>query len=791
MTDRALGDTVSRWDLYAFCAWLMWAPLPLASNRTWALAMTLPPLFLLAAIVGWRRAAATRRPFLTWVVGWPGLSLLVFLAVLVVQLVPVDGQTPSFAHHKTQVYALVALGCAVVFWLTTVVVRNQHDLRLLLYGLVACGAAQAVIAVVLMGTHTTLTMLDAELPAGGVATGTFPNRNHLAGYLNLCLAAGIGLLMGQLARASDERTWRQQLRDWLELMLSGKARLRLVLVLLVMAVILTRSRGGNSAFAFGLLVAASIYAITARSRRRGLLWFVASVFVIDVVLIGAWVGVDRVVDRVRNTPLTRAQQAQVAPPASTGTSQAAPSDPATASIEAASSGEEARSAARAAAPASVAPPAANTIPEAAEQSLQERTDPAFDAVAMVRDHPWIGTGGGTFYVAFMGYSERDQGYYSHAHNDYLEIASDTGLLGLGALLALALASAWTALSALRHRRNPMVRAAAFATLMALAGMALHSVVEFSLQIPAVSMMFCVMLALPFAAQVVPSRRARTTRSASAAGAHSDDRAAAQGREQAGGPSSATGEPAASGRRRPGAWPQALHRLSALAATVLFAWASLSILRQGLAEYLAIEAAAAVSQWESGAVEITPGGIAQVLEILSRASKLAPENAEFHETRGSALFARAMLPARDDAQRRADLEAAADAYRDALRHARASGYTWGSLAMAKRRIDAVDAEFEGALRNAARLGPYEPSVQVMVLGAGLSAWNRLSVDTRREVADAVRRGWTTNRDRLIAEAATATRPEWWCGPTATVASPPEVAEVMNALCVAMVESAQRP
>lgn len=81
----------------------------------------------------------------------------------------------------------------------------------------------------------------------GVATGTFINRNHLAGYLEMTLAIGIGLFIANLedGKASN---WRANLRRWINTLLGPKARLRIFLALMVIGLIMTRSRMGNTAF---------------------------------------------------------------------------------------------------------------------------------------------------------------------------------------------------------------------------------------------------------------------------------------------------------------------------------------------------------------------------------------------------------------------------------------------------------------------------------------------------------------------------------------------------------------
>jgi len=494
----------SRLTLWLFCGWLVLLPLPFGAARTWALALVLPPLFLLAAWV-----SATRRDpadgLLAFLLRPPGLMLAAFMAVVAAQLLALGGAPDSVVPYRTQLYLLLAFACTVTVWLALALVRTTDDLRTLMLALVAGALLQACIASLMIATGAGLSFMDSEIRPGRVATGTFVNRNHLAGYLNIGLAAGIGLLAGHLARPRESRSWAIRVRDALLLLLGGKARLRLVLILLVIVLIATRSRMGNAAFFAALVVATCVYAVFERERRRGLLIFAASVVVIDLVLIGTWVGVDRVVDRIQNTPLMARMAGDdpaAAPAAAAGQAEAG-----LAGLTGlgAVPGGAAPAEGAATAPAEPPGPPPRRDPRT-EQSVQDRIEPALDAVRIVREHPWIGTGGGSFYLVYMAYQPNYEGFYNHAHNDYLEIAADTGLLGLGALLALALASLVQALSVLRHRRHPVLRSAAFATVMSVTAMALHALVDFNLHIPANLLSFCVIIALPFTARRLHSRR---------------------------------------------------------------------------------------------------------------------------------------------------------------------------------------------------------------------------------------------------------------------------------------------
>lgn len=70
---------------------------------------------------------------------------------------------------------------------------------------------------------------------------------------------------------------------------------------------------------------------------------------------------------------------------------------------------------------------------------------------MYKDAPWLGVGLGAFWLAWPPYrhpEDNSGGYY--VHNDYLQIAVETGLPGLLLLLAVLGAAAWLFLQALRR-----------------------------------------------------------------------------------------------------------------------------------------------------------------------------------------------------------------------------------------------------------------------------------------------------------------------------------------------------
>jgi O-antigen ligase len=110
----------------------------------------------------------------------------------------------------------------------------------------------------------------------------------------------------------------------------------------------------------------------------------------------------------------------------------------------------------------------------------------------IAQHPLTGTGLGTFWMEFPVYRTAAMpNYYNKAHNDYLENLLD---LGIPAALCLFTAAFWLAFLCLRgarrRRRDAALPGLGFAA-SALVGV--HSLTDFSLQIPAVTTVYLFLL----------------------------------------------------------------------------------------------------------------------------------------------------------------------------------------------------------------------------------------------------------------------------------------------------------
>ena len=124
-------------------------------------------------------------------------------------------------------------------------------------------------------------------------------------------------------------------------------------------------------------------------------------------------------------------------------------------------------------------------------------------MAMIEERPWTGFGAGAFYSAFTRYKvESTKLFYDHAHSDYVEIVTDTGLIGLSLLGALMLLSAGRTVQLMKDRQGPHVRGVAAGCGMGIVCALLHATLDLNLQINANAAMLTVLLAVVWS---VPGR----------------------------------------------------------------------------------------------------------------------------------------------------------------------------------------------------------------------------------------------------------------------------------------------
>jgi O-antigen ligase len=275
------------------------------------------------------------------------------------------------------------------------------------------------------------------------ATGTYINRNHFAGLLELTLPFVVASLYYSFQLWSEGRVADTEKASAPRVSSSSQSIFYMfVLLIMVIGVIFSRSRMGILVTLFSILFMFLAALVRLKVGRRAWMGGVF-LFLFCVTAYGIWIGLDPVLLRFE------------------------------------------------------------LMSESGYPQMEGRISNWGDALHLVRDYPVTGAGLGTFGLAFRHYQTGSVNFYvDHAHNDYLEFAADTGLLGVALLflpiLYLLLRMLIFFLTDPRRYRPAVTLGCIGSTL----GMLIHSLTDFNLQIPANALIFAVVLGIGYKAVCV-------------------------------------------------------------------------------------------------------------------------------------------------------------------------------------------------------------------------------------------------------------------------------------------------
>jgi O-antigen ligase len=127
---------------------------------------------------------------------------------------------------------------------------------------------------------------------------------------------------------------------------------------------------------------------------------------------------------------------------------------------------------------------------ASDLTLSRRRSMFIDTAHVFLKHPITGTGLGTLVDVYPLYDTAYDGkLVDHAHNDYIEAASDLGLPGVLCGIAFLGLLAWQGFSILETPQSHFSTAYHAAALIACGGLLVHSFVDFNLHIPSNALIF--------------------------------------------------------------------------------------------------------------------------------------------------------------------------------------------------------------------------------------------------------------------------------------------------------------
>lgn len=428
---------------YALLGLLVWLPLPLGSNRAWSNSLFILLIGAITALWVISRLNQSRlQPDSDCkVTGHPyslaAVSLLLLLVATQLWVMIQWVFALSSDIGETFRYGLLGIGYTLLFWLVISLFSLRAHLTLLLSTLVVSGAFQAFFGAFMVLSGTEWLLFQPKEHYQHVVTGTFVNRNHLAGYLEMTIPCAIGLMLA--LRDGRAFNW----HNTLELLLSPKLLLRLAIVIMVIALVMSQSRMGNTGFFASLLVVGSLYVLINKQHRLRNTLILVSLIAIDLLVISQFFGLENLKNRLEQTHLQTVM-----------------------------------------------------IDGEVVQQRTDRLDVAEYVLPQIKDRPITGFGAGTFESTFQQYAGPDIHLdFDHAHNDYLQFLVEFGLVGTVLLGLFVLISLYQAFKALWRRESWYRSGVGFGAAMGILALMIHALTDFNHQIPANAATFVVLCAV--------------------------------------------------------------------------------------------------------------------------------------------------------------------------------------------------------------------------------------------------------------------------------------------------------
>jgi O-antigen ligase len=342
----------------------------------------------------------------------------------------------SIAPYNTRNHLILLTCCVAVFFFARMVAQDRLSRKRVVTWLVALGTFEALYGLVQFLTGWQRIFGYVKKYNLEEATGTYINRNHFAGFLEMVIPFGVALVLYENAKLPRKTVPGRNVNARIKRVLGGRKLSRIGLWLLAAMVMVaglffSLSRMGI----ISAVVSLAAMAAFAGFQRKAGLWVAVGIMACGIILV-LWMGAGPVLGRF------------------------------------------------------------GTISEEYASVDESRWSLWKDTARLIGGHPLLGSGLGTFPVAFTRVQSTFLGQFvNHAHNDYLEFASDLGIPmaavffgSTGGLLARVARKAASS-------EVSFERAMALGCLGSIAAILLHSLADFNLYIPANALIFSLILGL--------------------------------------------------------------------------------------------------------------------------------------------------------------------------------------------------------------------------------------------------------------------------------------------------------
>ena len=328
--------------------------------------------------------------------------------------------------------------------------RNESSRVFLLVGIMCCGATQVFWGVIQQIAYPDLIVWGLENPGNSTPFGTFLNRNHAADFLGMSIGCGIGLLVwcAEKWRVRQKESYAENVSMLVGILRPEVLFVSVLLVWTSAGLLSTLSRGGwiSAALTFVVVYLTWRHARTSRRRSRSSIsgrstrlrraFPAMLVAIVGILLVSglSWLGMaPRVTKRLASLEWTKL-------------------------------------------------------------SSDARFEHWLESLSAASHYLPMGSGLGTYGYAHLPFTDPLDGtWYSHAHNQYLEILVEMGIPGILILLIGMTMATLSICRGLVNGRKPDEVGVVVAALVAICMQAIHATAEFGLVMPANLLVFSIIV----------------------------------------------------------------------------------------------------------------------------------------------------------------------------------------------------------------------------------------------------------------------------------------------------------
>ncbi len=446
---------------YGILGLIVFSPLPAAATREWSILviqLTVIVMFVSYLIMDKK---ASHNELLTRTLKWPSYLFLGFFLYTVLQIIPLpkffiklispntyafrEMYSTGFSTQKFMSFSLIPSHTLreglellsyflIVFLIIKTVTKRQQIIRIFSV-LIAMGVFEAFYGLYELYNRNPRILFYEKIHHLDSVTGTFVNRNHFSGFLEMIIPLTIGLIIARISFFSlANLRWREKLLRLSHKGLSINLLLGGSIVVMSLAILFSKSRSGifilflTFVLFFGF---ASLFFRDSKKHEKWIKKFLNISFMI-VIIISLYIGIEATLERFEL------------------------------------------------------------------EELLESGRPIFwgNTLRIFSEYPLFGTGLGTFpsiYPDLMKDGEILRIY--HAHNDFLEYLTELGIVGFLLIFGGILILLYHSFILWKKRQDPDLKGLAMGGFISIFGILIHSITDFNLHIPANMLLFSVVLSL--------------------------------------------------------------------------------------------------------------------------------------------------------------------------------------------------------------------------------------------------------------------------------------------------------